>query len=64
MSTDLITTTPWIRPRTSRPRPPRTIVNAARLMYAGAAAELAALITIMVTASSVKPAILNSYPAV
>jgi hypothetical protein len=50
MSTDLIRSTPWMRPHASEPRPPRTIVNAARLMYAGAAVELATLITIVVTA--------------
>jgi len=64
MSTDLIRSTPWMRPRTSGPRPPRTIVNAARLMYAGAAVELATLITIVVTAGSVKAAVLASHPAV
>jgi len=64
MSTDLIRSTPWTRPRTSGPRPPRTIINAVRLMYAGAALELATLVTILVTAGSVKSAILGSHPAV
>jgi hypothetical protein len=48
-----------------RPRPgqPRTVFAAVRLMYAGALAELAALITIVVTASSVRSAVSRSYPA-
>jgi hypothetical protein len=64
MSTDLIRSTPWMRPHASGPRPPRTIVNAARLMYAGAAVELATLITIVVTAGRVKSAVLAGHPAV
>jgi hypothetical protein len=54
---------PWMGPPTGASRPPRTVVNAVRLMYAGAALELATLITIMATASSVKSAVLNSHPA-
>ena len=64
MSADLISSTPRMRPRTGASRPPRTVVNAARLMYAGAALELATLIAIVATAGSVKAAILNSHPAV
>jgi hypothetical protein len=63
MSTDLIRSTPWMHPHASGPRPPRTVVNAVRLMYAGAAVELATLVTIVVTAGSVKSAILGSHPA-
>ena len=63
MPADLISSTPRMRPRTGATRP-RTVVNAARLMYAGAALELATLITIVATAGSVKAAILNSHPAV
>jgi hypothetical protein len=58
MSTDLISRTP--RAGASRPR---TVVNAVRLIYAGALLELATLITILVTAGSVKAAILASHPA-
>jgi len=64
MSADLIMGTPWMRPRTGASRPPRTVVNAVRLMYSGAALELATLTTIVATADSVKAAILNSHPAV
>jgi ABC-type maltose transport system permease subunit len=48
-----------------RPRPgiPRTVFAAARLMWAGAAAELAALITVIVTADSVRAAVARSHPA-
>ena len=48
-----------------RPRPgqPRTVFAAARLMWAGALAELAALITIIVTADSVRSAVMHSHPA-
>ena len=62
MSTDLISSTPSMRPRTGASRP-RTVVNAVRLMYAGAALELATLITIVATAGDVKAAILSSHPA-
>ena len=48
-----------------RPRPgqPRTVFAAARLMWAGALAELAALITIIVTADSVRATVMHSHPA-
>jgi hypothetical protein len=48
-----------------RPRPgqPRTVFAAVRLMWAGAAAELAALITIIVTAGAVRSAVLHAHPA-
>jgi hypothetical protein len=48
-----------------RPRPgqPRTVFAAVRLMWAGAAAELAALITIIVTAGAVRSAVLHADPA-
>jgi hypothetical protein len=42
---------------------PRTVRAAVTLMLAGAAAELAALITIVVTASSVHAAVAARYPA-
>jgi hypothetical protein len=40
------------------------VFAAARLMWAGAAAELAILITVIVTADSVRSAIMRSHPAV
>jgi hypothetical protein len=48
-----------------RPRPglPRTVFAASRLMWAGAAAELATLITVIVTADSVRSAVMRSHPA-
>ena len=49
-----------LRPRQGQPR---TVLAAVRLMYAGALAELAALITIVVTAGSVRSAVMHSYPA-
>ena len=42
---------------------PRTVFAAVRLMWAGAAAELAALITIIVTAGTVRSAVLHGAPA-
>ena len=63
MSADLIRSTPWMGPHTGASRPPHTVVNAVRLMYAGAALELATLITIVATAGSVKSAVLSSHPA-
>jgi hypothetical protein len=62
MSADLISSTPWMRPR-GRASRPRTVLNAARLMDAVAALELATPITIVATAGSVKAAMLNSDPA-
>jgi hypothetical protein len=43
-------------------RPPRTVRAAIRLMCAGAAAELAVLITVIVTAGSVRSAVARRYP--
>ncbi|HUL28696.1 MAG TPA: hypothetical protein VLW44_23315 [Streptosporangiaceae bacterium] len=62
MSAELITRTPPTR-RDGASRPPATVVAASRLMYAGAALELAALITIVVTAGSVRSAVLAAHPA-
>ena len=50
-------------PHTGASRPPRTVVNAVRLMYVGAALELATLVTIVATVGSVKSAVLSSHPA-
>ena len=49
-----------LRPRAGQPR---TVSAAVRLMWAGAAAELAALITVIVTAASVRSAVLHSHQA-
>jgi hypothetical protein len=62
MPADLISSTPWMRPR-GPAAGPRTVLNAARLMYAGAASGPATLITIVATAGGVKAAVLNSHPA-
>jgi hypothetical protein len=43
-------------------RPPRTVRAAIRLMCAAAAAELAVLITVIVTAGSVRSAVASRYP--
>jgi hypothetical protein len=48
-----------LRPRAGQPR---TVFAAVRLMWVGAAAELAALITIILTAGSVRSAVLHSHP--
>jgi hypothetical protein len=61
MSADLISP-PGTRPYTGASRRPRTVLNAVRLMYAGAAIELATLITILVTEGNVKAAVLSSHP--
>jgi hypothetical protein len=42
---------------------PRTVFAAVRLMWVGAAAELTALITIIVTAESVRSAVMRTHPA-
>jgi hypothetical protein len=49
-------------PNGPRPGQPRTVFAAARLMWAGALAELAALITVIVTADSVRSAVMRSHP--
>ena len=49
-----------LRPRAGQPR---TVFAAVRLMWAGAAAELAALITVVVTAGGVRSAVLHSHQA-
>ncbi|HEY3955857.1 MAG TPA: hypothetical protein VGM53_20995 [Streptosporangiaceae bacterium] len=60
-STDLIkgAIQAWLRPARGRPRNVRTAI---RLMYAGLAAQLAALATIAVTAGSVRTAVAHRYP--
>jgi hypothetical protein len=49
----------WLRPA---PGQPRNVRIAIRLMFAGVAAQLAALITIVTTADSVRSAIARGYP--
>jgi hypothetical protein len=49
----------WLRPARGRPRNVRTAI---RLMYVGAAAQLAALITVIATAGSVRSAVARGYP--
>lgn len=49
----------WLRPA---PGQPRNVRIAIRLMYAGAAAQAAALITIVTTAGSVRSAVAHRYP--
>ena len=49
-----------LRPRLGQPR---TVFAAVRLMWAGAAAELAVLITIIVTAGAVRSAVLHAHSA-
>jgi hypothetical protein len=44
-------------------RPPRAVVGAVLLMCAGAAASLAAQLTMVVTTGSVRSAVLHRYPA-
>ena len=43
-------------------QPPRAVQTAIRLMYAGLAVQLAALITLVVTAGQVRRAVARSYP--
>jgi hypothetical protein len=45
-----------------RARPPRTVLSAVRLMYAGAALEVVSLIVALVTRGRLKSAILNAHP--
>lgn len=46
-----------------RIRPPRSVLNAVKLMYAGAALEVLAVIIALVTVGSLKSAILARHPA-
>ena len=45
-----------------RTQPPRSVLNAVRLMYAGAALEVIALIVALATVSSLRSAILARHP--
>jgi hypothetical protein len=53
----------WMRLRPGPSRPPRTVFAAVRLMCVGAVVELAALLTVVATAGSLKAAILARDPA-
>jgi hypothetical protein len=48
--------------RLERARPPGTVLRAIRLMYAGAALEVVALIVALVTKGSLKSAIVKAHP--
>jgi hypothetical protein len=61
-SADLIRSGLWMRLRSRPARPPRTVFNAVRLMYAGAVLELAALITIVATPGTIRATIVARYP--
>jgi hypothetical protein len=61
-SADLIKNAAWMHVRPGAPRPPRAVFAAVRLMYAGAALELLALVTVLWTLPSLKSAILEREP--
>ena len=52
-----------MRLRTGSAGSPRTVRGAARLMYAGAALELAAMAVVLLTVGGLKAAVLHRYPA-
>jgi hypothetical protein len=51
-----------VRMRMSLSRTPHTVLNAVRLMYLGAVAELGALITLWLTEGSIRAAVWHRYP--
>jgi hypothetical protein len=53
-----------VRMRMGLSRSPRTVLNAVRLMYLGAAVELGVLITVILTAGTVRAAVVHQDPAV
>jgi hypothetical protein len=61
-SADLVRGALRLRLRPGGTRPPRTVLGAVKLMYLGAALELTALITIVVTTRSVRAALTQRYP--
>jgi hypothetical protein len=62
-SLDLVRAGLWMRLRPpARAGLPRNVLTAVRLMYVGAALELAALITIVATTASLKATIIAHYP--
>jgi hypothetical protein len=62
-SANLVRNALWMRLVPAAPRSPRTVTHAVRLMYLGAVLELAALVTIVVSAGAVQAAIVQRYPA-
>jgi hypothetical protein len=59
-SADLITGA--VKMRMGLSRTPHTVLNAVRLMYLGAVAELGLLITLLLTEDSIRAAVLHRYP--
>ena len=51
-----------VRMRMGLSRSPRTVLNAVRLMYLGAVAELSVLIILILTANGIRTAALHRYP--
>ena len=49
-------------PEPQRIPPPRTVQNAVKFMYAGAAVEVVALVVALITRSSMKSALLRIHP--
>ncbi|HEY6275330.1 MAG TPA: hypothetical protein VIX86_03280 [Streptosporangiaceae bacterium] len=49
-------------PEPQRIQPPRSVLNAVKLMYAGAAIELVALIVALLSRNSIKTALLKLHP--
>ena len=54
---------PGPAPGPARIQPPRSVLNAVRLMYAGAALEVLAVVIAMLTRGSLRSAILARHPA-
>jgi hypothetical protein len=54
---------PGPAPGSQRIQPPRSVLNAVRLMYAGAALEVLAVIIATLTRGSLRPAIMARHPA-
>jgi hypothetical protein len=61
-SGDLIRSATWMRLRPGAPRSVRSVFCAVRLMYIGAALELGAVVTVLVTLGSLKSAIVHRSP--
>jgi hypothetical protein len=61
-SADLVKSAVWMRVRPGAPRSAPTVFAAVRLMYVGAALELGALVTVLLTLGGLKSAILQRSP--